>query len=68
MLGQVLLYLTSEYELNDLLFLSYLICLLWFYHGLPKGKIVRTYMNHVMNTCHLELANPLTIHTLLLFK
>ena len=26
---------------------------------------VRTYVNHVNNICHLELANPLTKHTLL---
>ena len=26
---------------------------------------VRIYMEHIMNTCHLELANPLTKHTLL---
>ena len=36
------------------------ICLLWFCHGLPKGEIVRTYVNHVRNICHLELVNPLT--------
>ena len=41
------------------------ICLLWFCHGLPKGKIVRTYVNHVRNICHLELANLLTKHTLI---
>ena len=41
------------------------ICLLWFCHGLPKGEIVRTYVNHVRNICHLELANPLTKRTLL---
>ena len=23
------------------------ICLLWFCHGLPKGEIVRIYVNHV---------------------
>ena len=27
------------------------ICLLWFCHGLPKGEIVRTYVNHVRNIC-----------------
>ena len=27
------------------------ICLLWFCHRLPKGEIVRTYVNHVMNIC-----------------
>ena len=41
------------------------ICLLWFCHGLPKGEIIRIYVNHVRNICHLELANPLTKHTLL---
>ena len=48
------------------------ICLLWFYHRLPKGEIVRTYVNHVRtyinhvrNICHLELANPMTKCTLL---
>ena len=40
-------------------------CLLWFCQGLPKGEIVRIYVNHVRNICHLELANPLTKHTLL---
>ena len=40
--------------------------LLWFCHGLPKGELVRTYVNHVRNICHLELANPLTKRTLLL--
>ena len=28
-------------------------------------KPVRTYVNHVRKICHLELANPLTKHTLL---
>ena len=41
-----------------------IICLLWFCHGLPNGKIVRTYVNHVTNICHLELANPLIKRTL----
>ena len=41
------------------------IYLLWFCHGLLKGEIVRTYMNHVRNICHLELANPMTKCTLL---
>ena len=27
-----------------------LICLLWFCHGLPKGKIVRTYVFHLLGT------------------
>ena len=39
--------------------------LLWFCHGLPKGELVRTYVNHVRNICHLELANSLTKRTLL---
>ena len=33
----------------------------------PVGQfvqIVRTYVNDVRNICHLELANPLTKHTL----
>ena len=42
-----------------------IICLLWFCHGLPKGEIVRTYVDHVKNICHLELVNSLTKHTLL---
>ena len=41
------------------------ICLLWFCHGLPKREIVRTYVNHVKNICHLELANSLIKRTLL---
>ena len=41
------------------------ICLLWFCHGLPKGEIVKTYVNHVRNICHLELVNPLTKRILL---
>ena len=41
------------------------IYLLWFCHRLPKGEIVRTYVNQVRNICHLELANPLKKHTLL---
>ena len=44
------------------------ICLLWFCHGLSKGEIVRTYVNYVWNICHLELANPLTIHTFLVIR
>ena len=51
---------TSGYELSDLWLLSYFICLLWFCHGLPKGEIVRTYVEHVKNICHIELANSLT--------
>ena len=31
---------TSGYELSNLRLLSGLVVLLWFYHGLPKGKIV----------------------------
>ena len=30
-----------------------------------RGMIVRTYAEHVKNICHIELANPLTKHTLL---
>ena len=45
-----------------------IICLLWFCHRLPKGEIVRTYVNHVRNICHLELANPLTKQTLLVIR
>ena len=43
------------------------ICLLWFCPGLPKGKIVRTYMNHVRNIGQyfMQLANSLTKRTLL---
>ena len=55
----------NKYELSDLWLLSYFICLLWFFQGLPKGEIVRTYVNYVKNICHLELANPLTKRTLL---
>ena len=39
-----------------------------FGHGLPKGEIVRTYVNHVKNIYHLELANTLTKRTLLVFE
>ena len=45
-----------------------LICLFvccGFVTGCPRGEIVRTYVNHVGNICHLELANPLTKRTLL---
>ena len=41
------------------------ICLLWFCHGLPKGEIVRTYVDHVKNIHHIKLANPLTKRILL---
>ena len=43
------------------------IYLMWFCHGLPKGKIVRTYVDHAKNICHLELVNPLTKHTLVTY-
>ena len=33
--------LTSDYEFSDLRLLLWFICLLWFYHGLSKGEIVR---------------------------
>ena len=49
-------------------FFHMFICLLWFCHGLPKGEIGRTYVNHVRNICHLELANPLTKCTLLVIE
>ena len=64
----ILLYLTSDYELSDLWLLSYFICWLWFYHGLPKGKIVRIYVKHVKNICHIELSNPLTKRILLVIR
>ena len=41
------------------------ICLLWFCHKLPKGEIVRTYVNHVRTYVNIELTNPLTKLTLL---
>ena len=41
------------------------ICFLWFCHELPKGEIVRTYVDHVKNIRQLELANPLTKRILL---
>ena len=43
------------------------ICLLWFFHRLPNGEIVRTYVIHVRNICYHVLANPLTKHALLVF-
>ena len=49
-------------------FFHMFICLLWFCYGLPKGEIGRTYVNHVRNICHLELANPLTKCTLLVIE
>ena len=67
-IGYILLYSTSEYELSDLWLLSYLIYLLWFCHRLSNGEIVRTYVEHVKNICHLELANPLTKRTLLVIR
>ena len=42
---------TSVYEFSDLRLLSWFISLLWFFHGLPKGEIVRTYMEGVRNIC-----------------
>ena len=47
MLRLDLLYSTSDYEFSDLWLLSYFICLLWFYHGLPKEEIIRTYVELV---------------------
>ena len=44
------------------------ICLLWYCHILPKGKIVTTYMNHVRNICHLELVNLMTKPILLVIR
>ena len=38
---------SSDYEFSDLRLLSYFISLLWFCHGLPKGEIVRTYVELV---------------------
>ena len=32
---------TSDYEFSDLRLPSWFVCLLWFYHELPKGEIVR---------------------------
>ena len=61
-----LLYLMSDYELSDLWLPSYFIYWLWFCHRLPQGEIVKTYVEHVMNICHIELANHLTKCTLLL--
>ena len=52
--------------IND--FSHIFICLLWFCHRLPKGEIIRTYVNDVKNICHLELANPLIKHTLLVIR
>ena len=33
------------------------ICLLWFYHGLPKGEIVRTYVFYMLRTYVMILCN-----------
>ena len=33
------------------------ICLLWFCHGLPKGKIIRTYVFHLLRTYVILLCN-----------
>ena len=43
-------YCIQQYELSDLCLVSYLICLLWFCHGLSKGEIVRTYVIHLLGT------------------
>ena len=53
-LGIVLLYSTSGYEFSDLKLLSWFICLLWFCHGLPKGEIVRTYVDIVRDICYVN--------------
>ena len=37
-------------------------------HGLPKGEIVRTYVEHVKNIYYIELANLLTKRTLLVIE
>ena len=37
------------------------ICLLWFYHGLPKGEIVRTYVSHLLRTYVTILCNWLIL-------
>ena len=56
-LGWILLYSTSEYELSDLWLFSYLICLLWFCHGLPNGEIVRIYVIYLLGTYVTILCN-----------
>ena len=33
------------------------ICLLWFFHGLPKGEIVRTFVFHMLRTYVMILCN-----------
>ena len=60
-LGLILLYSTSEYKLNDLWLLSYLIWLLWFCHILPMGEIVRTYVTHLLGTYVTILCNWLIL-------
>ena len=52
---------TSEYKLSDLWLLSYLICLLWFCHRLPKGEIIRTYVIHLLRTFATILCNWLIL-------
>ena len=47
--------------MSDLWLLSYLICLLWFCHGLPKGEIVRTYVIHLLGTYVTILCNWLIL-------
>ena len=37
------------------------IYLLWFYHGLPKGEIVRTYVFHILRTYVMILCNWLIL-------
>ena len=56
-LGYILLYSTNEYELSGLWLLSYLIYLLWFCHGFPKGEIVKTYVIHLLETYVTILCN-----------
>ena len=36
--------------------------------SLSRVIVVRTYVNHVKNICHLELANPLTKRILLVIR
>ena len=37
------------------------ICLLWFFHGLPKGEIIRTYVIHLLGTYVTILCNWLIL-------
>ena len=42
---------TSGYKFSDLRLLSWFICLLWFYHGLSKKEIIRTYVGIDRDIC-----------------